>query len=133
MEKERINLPPTIELEWSDWTAWDAIKVDARRVGGVKIPRTPGVYEAKYKEDEKRLTIGKASNLRERVRNGLVKGRIPHGPREDMRFATERFSEMVVRWAVTDRPAAAEEEIHRLRPPKYGMADYIRDIKPPSG
>ena len=118
VEEEDINIP-LITLKWSDWIRWDEIKKDARK-GGIKIPnRKPGVYEAKYEDSEERLTIGKASDLRMRIRQGLVKGKTPHSAGEKIR-ANEDTSRIVVRWAVTDRPAAVEEELHKRYLSKFG-------------
>lgn len=117
MGKQVIDIPP-IELEWSDWFAWDDLKTDARS-GGVGVPNwVPGVYEAKYRDTEERLTIGKASDLRMRVKQGLVKGKTPHSAGKKIR-ANEDVSKIVVRWAVTGRPAAVEEELHRMHREKF--------------
>jgi len=118
MEREAIEIPP-IKLEWSDWILWDYLKVDARG-GGIKVPnKKPGVYEVKYRDATERLTIGKASDLRMRIKQGLVKGKTPHSAGERMR-ANEDASRIVVRWAVTDRPAAVEEELHKRHSRRFG-------------
>ena len=68
MELEEIMLP-AITLEWSDWTAWDVLSQDARtHPTEMRIPDAPGVYEAKLRQNEDCLTIGKAANLRMRVK-----------------------------------------------------------------
>jgi len=118
MEKEEINIPPIV-LEWSEWIPWDNLKIDMRYGCGVRVPTAPGVYEAKYRDDEKRLTIGKASDLRMRIKQGLVKGKVPHSTGERIR-AHEDVSRIVVRWAVTNRPAAVEEELHERHRAKFG-------------
>jgi len=102
--KQTLNI--RITLNWSEWTPGDEVdKAD--------IPNAPGVYEVKYEgSSEKRLTIGKASNLRMRVKHGLVKGSVPHSTGERIR-EKEDTSKLLVRWAMTDRPAAAEEELLR--------------------
>lgn len=77
MEREFIETSP-ISVEWNDWFPWDDLKVDVSR-GGIKIPnKKTGVYEVKHRDAEERLTIGKASDLRMRIRQGLVKGKISH-------------------------------------------------------
>lgn len=119
MPTERINIP-RIALEWSEWVPWDDLKIDARSEGGLRVPnRTPGVYEARFAESEERLTIGKAANLRRRIKQGLVKGKARHSAGKKIR-ASEDVSTIVVRWAVTDRPAAVEEELHRRHRVKFG-------------
>jgi hypothetical protein len=61
-----------------------------------------------------------------RIRQALVKGAAKHSSGIRIR-QQEDVSGLVVRWAVTDRPAAAEEELHRryrqefCRPPKYTL------------
>lgn len=124
MEKEILNIP-TIELSWSDWVSWNQLFVDSRLGGGVAVPNgIPGVYEVRYRDSSERLTIGKASDLRMRIKQGLVKGKTPHSAGKAIR-ANEDLSKLEVRWAVSDRPSAAEEELHRKyiatfgRPPKY--------------
>ena len=119
MDGEMINISPII-LKWSDWVSWDALKVDARQGGGVRVPNhEPGVYEVKYRDSGKRLTIGKASDLRMRIKQGLVKGKTKHSSGSRIRIS-EETSKLVVRWAITNRPAATEEELHRKYKIKFG-------------
>jgi hypothetical protein len=72
------------------------------------------------------LHIGKASDLRMRIRQGLVKGAVPHSTGKRI-HQEEDVSRLVIRWAVTERPGAAEEELHCLyrrefgRLPKYTL------------
>ena len=119
MQKTVITIP-LIVLEWSEWVAWDDLKVDTSHDGGVRAPiRQSGVYEPKCVNAEERLTIGKASNLRRRIKQGLVKGTTPHSAGERIR-QHEDVSRIVVRWATTDRPAAVEEELHRRYEDRFG-------------
>ncbi|HHT9126095.1 MAG TPA: hypothetical protein ACFYD6_09805 [Candidatus Brocadiia bacterium] len=115
---EIINIP-SVELEWCEWVAWNNLKVDARDTFGIKVPNKAGIYEVKYVDTEERLTIGKAKNLSMRVKQGLVKGTIPHSTGEKIR-PNEDVSKIIVRWAVTDRPAAVEEELHKRYQDKFG-------------
>ena len=124
METQTIVFSP-ISLEWSEWVKWNDIILDARGGAGISIPNyRPGVYEVRLQDEERRLTIGKASNLRFRIRQGLVKGKSPHSSGKDIR-EKEDVSRIVVRWAETDRPAAVEEHLHMTylkrfgEPPKY--------------
>jgi len=124
MEKEVLNIPQ-IELSWSEWVSWNQFLIDSRSGEGVIVPNgIPGVYEVRYRDLSDRLTIGKASDLRMRIKQGLVKGKTPHSAGKAIR-ANEDLSKIEVRWAVCDRPSAAEEELHRKyiakfgRPPKY--------------
>ena len=125
-KKEIIEIPKII-FEWSEWHPWNNIKKDARKEYGVKIPnKKPGVYEVKYSCDDKRLTIGKASDLRMRIRQGLVKGKTPHSAGKRIRD-NEDTSKIVIRWAIKDRPAAAEEELHRRHKEKFGeLPKYVK-------
>ena len=119
MEEEVIDISRVV-LKWSEWVSWDDLKIDARYSGGVKVPNYwPGVYEVKYLDSEERLTIGKASDLRMRIKQGLVKGKVPHSAGKRIR-GQEDVSKIVVRWAITDRPAAVEEELHRRYQSKFG-------------
>lgn len=79
----------------------------------VNVPDDPGVYEVIIDGKEERLTIGKAASLRMRVKQGMVKGNAPHSSGERIR-RSEDTSIIKIRWAKTDRPVAAEEELHRL-------------------
>jgi excinuclease UvrABC nuclease subunit len=104
---------PVIHLSWSDWVIWKYLVVDARtNMEGRTPPNKPGVYEVRTNEGEERLTIGKASNLRMRIKQGLVKGKTPHSSGIEIR-ARENSSNLVVRWAETEWPSAAEEALHR--------------------
>lgn len=110
---------PKIVLEWSEWVRWSEIEKYAR-FGGARIPNgVSGVYQARHADTDECLTIGKASNLRMRIRQGLVTGKAPHSAGIKIR-ASENTETIVVRWAITDRPAAVEEELHRLYKIKFG-------------
>jgi len=124
MVKQKIEIPP-IELEWSDWVLWTDLKLDVRE-SGIRVPNgQPGVYEAKYQNAEERLTIRKASNLREQIKQGLVKGKLPNSAGKKIR-ANEDISTIVVRWAITNRPAAAKEELHIRYKNKFGkLPKYV--------
>ena len=126
MAEDTIINIPTIVLRWSDWTSWDSLKIDARGEGGVRVPnKTSGVYEAKYADGDERLTIGKAADLRMRIKQGLVKGKVPHSAGEKIR-AQEKTSRIVIRWAKTDRPAATEEELHKRHVAQFGkLPKYV--------
>ena len=111
MQSEILRIPD-IELRWSEWHRWKDLIEDARS-GGIKIPNGySGVYEVKYIDSDERLTIGKASDLRMRIRQGLLKGKAKHSSGDKIRL-NEDLSKLIVRWAETDRPSAAEEELHR--------------------
>lgn len=119
MEREEIIIPPIV-LEWSDWVPWNDLKTDARARQGVRVPnRGSGVYEVRYIDSEHRLTIGKASNLRRRIKQGMVKGKTLHSAGKRIR-AHEDVSRLIVRWAMTDRLSAVEEELHKRYLVKFG-------------
>lgn len=121
MDEDMINIP-AVMLKWSDWVSWSDLMVDARGESGVRVPNyIPGVYEVKYRDSEERLTIGETSNLRMRIKQGLVKGKTPHSSGSKIR-TNEDVSRLVVRWAITDRPKAVEEELHRRHKSKFGKS-----------
>lgn len=109
---------PRITLNWSPWYLWEQVALSVRD-GGVSVPFAAGVYEARYVDQDERLTIGKASRLRMRVKQGLVRGKLQHpaGIRIRQREDTTRI---VVRWAVVDRRAAVEEELHHRHRAQFG-------------
>jgi hypothetical protein len=53
-----------------------------------------------------------------------VKGKLPHSGGHRIR-ELEDVSQLVVRWAVTGRPSAAEEELHRAYRAKFGCRPSI--------
>jgi hypothetical protein len=120
-----------IALEWSEWTPWPNLVADNRGGAGVSIPnQVPGVYEVRVSgaNGSERLYIGKAGDLRLRVRQGLVKGKIPHPGGTRIR-AQEDVARLLVRWAVTGRPAAAEEELHQAYRRKFGRPPaYVKNM-----
>lgn len=113
-----IELPDVV-LKWSSWHKWDDLKRDTRE-SGIFVPNKKcGVYEARHAHEEPRLTIGKASDLRHRIKQGLVKGMSAHSSGDNIR-ASEATATILVRWAETDRPAAVEEELHKQHVQRFG-------------
>lgn len=111
----------SFSLVWSEWYAWHRFIPDARSdPRGVRVPNRPGVYEVRLHRSNRRLTIGKASNLRSRIKQGLVKGATAHSTGKRIR-ANERTDRIRIRWAETDRPACAEEELHKRYKKEHGM------------
>ena len=118
-EAQRLDMR-AIELRWSEWHRWEDLEEDDRGGGGVEVPDgSPGVYEAKVEGQEERLTIGRASDLRARVKQGLIRGNRHHPAGEKIR-KSEDTAQVRVRWAVTDRPGAAEEELHKQHVREFG-------------
>ena len=118
---------PDISLTWSEWHNWSNIEIDCRSRSGVFIPhKKPGVYEARLSGEEERLTIGATSNLRHRVRDSLVKGKGPHSAGKRIR-ELEFIEQIEVRWAETDRPRRAEEELHRQHWAQFGHLPKYAD------
>ena len=116
-EEETLEVPP-IDLEWCHWERW----LDLHEYGApvMDMPLgTSGVYEARLRDSEERLTIGRASCLRTRVLHGLVRGKGSH-PSGDKIREFEDVSQVVVRWARADRPAAAEEALHLRHIDRHG-------------
>lgn len=120
MDSTLVEIPRFV-LIWSDWIPWNNFLLDQRTEGSaVNVPNGPGVYEVKLENDGTLLTIGKASNLRMRVKQGLVKGKVPHSSGENIR-KSEDVGRLFIRWAETDRPSCAEEELHRKYKSQFGV------------
>ncbi len=110
-------------MVWSKWTTWNDIET-----GIVRVTKESGVYEARLKHNHKLLTIGKSVNLRKRIERALVKGKMPHSAGRKIR-ANEDTSKILVRWAITDRPVAVEEELHIKYKDKFGkLPKYVKHI-----
>jgi len=128
MGEEAVLKIGTITLDWSDWVPWGEVLTDNRGGAGVSIPNMiAGVYEVRSidQDADGRVYIGKAGDLRLRVRQGLVKGKLPHPGGRRIR-EREDVSRLVIRWAVTSRPAAAEEELHRMYRARFGhLPTYV--------
>ena len=76
---DKIIKNPTVILNWSDWYKWDELKLDAgvNADNRIKVPnKQPGVYEAKYDDEDQRLINGKTSNLCFRIIQELDMKRI---------------------------------------------------------
>jgi hypothetical protein len=106
-------------LEWTWWEWWDDLREHDRAGGRVELPRVPGVYEVKSCGDEERVYIGRAKDLQVRVKHGLVRGSCLHPAGRRIEVG-EDTSRICVRWAQTNRPAAAEEELHRRHVLQFG-------------
>lgn len=118
MSQQIINIP-RITLDWSPWHGWSELHQDARS-GGTSVPnRVPGVYQLRRKGTRVPIYIGKTSNLRSRVKQGLVRGKARHSGRRRI-IAGETPAELLVRWAPTRRPAAAEEDLHIRHVARHG-------------
>ncbi|MXY46368.1 MAG: hypothetical protein F4Y44_05160 [Chloroflexi bacterium] len=127
MERERhseIQIPP-IALDWSYWHSWWDVERDARHDGVVVPNKQPGVYEVMLDDVRKTLlAIGRTNDLRMRIKQGLVRGKTPHSVgkriRADIKDGRVCASDIGIRWAVTDRPAAVAEELHRRYKARFG-------------
>ncbi len=116
---ETLEIPPIV-LAWSAWQPWDDLLTDERLRTGPRVPANrSGVYEVIRADAVERLTIGKAADLRLRVKHFLVGGPGLHAAGDRIR-KEEDTSKVLVRWAITARPAAAEEELHRQHVRKHG-------------
>lgn len=111
----------------SNWARRLRSQVDSRSGQGVRVPNgRPGVYEVRRRDTEERLTIGKASDRRMRIKQGLVKGKTPHSSGEAI-GSSEDTSKLEVRWAVVERRAAVEEELHFRHIAKFGgLPKYVQ-------
>jgi hypothetical protein len=109
----------TVTLDWCEWTAWPEVRE-------ASIPWEPGVYEVRHLNhpNSERLYIGMAKALQRRVYRGMIRnshhaaGTIPQD---------HESTQVLVRWAVTPRPAAAEEELIRAYIEQFGqLPQYAR-------
>ncbi len=122
-----IAIPPLV-LAWSPWQPWDSLREDERQRTGSRVPLArSGVYEVMAKGQRVRLTIGRTSDLRFRIKHNLVMGLgVGHAAHEAI-LANEDTSKVYVRWALTDRPAAAEEALHLEHKRRHGrMPKYTQ-------
>ena len=124
MEIDReVHIPP-ITLDWSEWHPWLDVERDTRHGGVIAPSNQPGVYEVRFRTQQKRLIIEKSNNLRLRIEQGLVRGSVPHPAgekiRADMKHSELSASDVSIRWAVTDRPAAVEEELLLRHEGRFG-------------
>jgi hypothetical protein len=117
METMILEIPP-IMLEWSEWYSWDQFKQNQH--ANVSVPTQPGVYEAKLIREEKRLTIGKSTNLSRRIVAGLIRGNIPHSAGERIR-ANETTSQILIRWAITEQISLVEAILHTKHIERFGI------------
>lgn len=125
-----IHIEPIV-LDWSEWHSWDDV-LRLVKDGGVNVPDMSGVYEVKLENEKKRLTIGKAKSLRMRVKQNLVKENGRHSTgwriRPDIKDGKLSASDIRIRWAVTDRPAAVEEELHMRYKGLFGeLPEYTKN------
>ncbi len=109
--RERIRIDVTIE--WSPDRPWHSIERQ-------DLPEEPGVYEvydAASDVDAPALHIGLSKNLRNRIWD-MIQNRT-HSTASRI-HEQEDISKLLVRWALTDRPKAVEEELHRLHVEFHG-------------
>lgn len=81
MSEQTVLEIGTITLDGSDWVPGVEILTDNRGGAGVSIPNViAGVYEVHSIDNEPgdRVYIGRAGDLRLRVRQGLAKCKLPH-------------------------------------------------------
>ena len=122
MDRE-VHIEPIL-LEWSEWHSWRDVERDAREGGAVAPCEQAGVFEAKISGRKERLAIGKAKDLRKRVKQGLMGGKAGDPAGEDLGAGDD----VVVRWAVTERPAAVVEELQIRHKGRFGeLPKYTRD------
>jgi len=102
-----------IFLEWYRWFRWPELAVSEKSPDRIGPPTDAGVYEVRFEGEEQRLYIGKATNLDRRIKQDLIRGYHVHPAGPALRAEKDK-SRILIRWTDTDRPAAVEEELHRL-------------------
>jgi hypothetical protein len=120
---------PDIWIKWSFVESFDDIAGTGEHSEEIDLPPPePGVYEVRCRGRYEPLYIGRTLNLRQRVRDALVKGIAVHVAGQRMR-ENEGPALLCVRWAVTDRPAAAEEELLRRHEKFWGhLPEYVGHV-----
>ena len=115
-----VHIEPIL-LEWSEWHSWRDVALEDCAV----VPcEQAGVYEAKISGRKERLAIGKAKDLRARVKQGLMGGKAGDTAGDEVGAGED----VVVRWAVTERPAAVVEELQIRHKGRFGeLPKYTRD------
>jgi len=84
-----------------------------------------GVYQIKARKRKSLMYIGRASNLRRRVKQGIVRGNGRHHAGKKIR-KNENVSKLRIQWALTKRPAAVEEELHKKYSKRFGkLPKYV--------
>lgn len=125
---EQTIILGVIQLKWSDWITFEKVRID-NRVSKLNLPKSAGVYEVVMNVDDDRLTIGKTGNLCDRLKC-LIRGNDGHSAGKKIKgaFPDEAMrSKFLIRFALTSRPAAIEEELHRLHKETYGILPRYTD------
>jgi len=126
MPEQILNIG-SIKLAWSRWYPWRYLDPDLEYTKISTVPNTPGVYEVIRESSRiRRLTIGQTKNLRQRIAGLCRAGFEFHSSGLRIR-ATEDVSKLMIRWAQTNRPKAAEEELHRIYRERHGcLPEYTK-------
>ena len=109
---------PEIKLNWSNLYKFKEIQKNVRD-GGINLPNTSGVYKV-LDENNEIIHIGRASNLRSRVKQGFVKGNNKHSTRKRIIENGIDLTKLKIQWAVTEWPNSVEEYLHKEFKRKYG-------------
>ena len=86
-----------------------------------------GVYERIATMMDGRICwrLAGQTDLRMRIKQGLVRGKVPHSVGEKIRAAIKNDelhpTDIGIRWAVTERPAAVKEELMMRHKGKFGV------------
>lgn len=115
MKVQTIRIEP-ITLSWTPWFEWATLRRRANSVGGVAIPKEPGVYELRLVGSRHPIYIGCTNRLWRRLRV-LLRGIHKPGGKILQQYRTDVLQ---IRWAETQRPACVEEELLRLFVRRHG-------------
>ena len=109
--KEKVIIPEIV-LKWSDYYTFNEIKK-------IKIPKYPGVYRVKYKDEI--IHIRKASSLRRRVKYEFVNGDgISHSAKKRILEDKLDLDKIEIQWAETEWQSTVEEYLHKQYKKEYG-------------
>ena len=108
--KETIKIPEII-LNWRELCLFEEIAKNVKE-GGINVPNKPGVYKVLDEKNET-IQIGRSSNVRNRVKQGFVKGKTSHSTRKRMLNKKVNLQNLKIQWAETEWPNSVEEYLHK--------------------
>lgn len=118
-----------ITLKWEEW-------IPLRRIidGDILPPQKPGVYEFKHMqatETWERLRIGESGDLHQRLVEKLIKGKGDDAYGKKDAILAEGIDNLMVRWALTLKPAAVEEHLLQIYLRDHPKPKHNRLLPPP--
>jgi excinuclease UvrABC nuclease subunit len=110
-----------VMLNWTQWYSF----VDIRNEKYV-LSTLSGVYEVRDIHSKEILHIGKAINLKNRVKTRFVDGKYRHSTRDRMIEKHVKFEDLEIRWLETEYSCAVEEYLHKEHIKQFGrLPEYV--------